>query len=77
MISAKKAIKMTAKKYGISVKAMRKEMQAAINEAWQSCPDDGVTRAKQAKVPCSGDIPTPEELIAYIGKRLEEHKNLY
>ena len=77
MISAKKAIRKVAKEYGISVKAMKREMQAAINEAWQSCPDDGVSRARQAKVPCSGNIPTPEELIEYIGKRLEEHTDSF
>lgn len=63
-----------AKKNGVSVKEVKTEMQAAINNAYKNPPNDGgVTAAYQQKVPCKGEIPTPEELIRYIAGEIKKN----
>ncbi len=63
----KKVLREVARANGVSVKEVREEIQKAIDEAWKTPPNDGgVTAAYQQKVPCRGEIPTPEELIRYM-----------
>lgn len=63
----KKVLREVARANGVSVKEVREEIQKAIDEAWKTPPNDGgVTAAYQKKVPCRGEIPTPEELIHYM-----------
>lgn len=68
-----KILKQIAKKNGVSIKEVQKEMQKAIDDAWKNPPDDGgVTVAYQRKVPCKGKIPTPEEVIAYMATEMKK-----
>ena len=63
-MNMKKILKRIAKENGVTVEEVREEMQKAITEAWKNPPaDGGVTAAYQRKVPCKGEVPTPEELL--------------
>lgn len=62
--SAKKALKQIAKREGVSIKAVRREIEFAINEA-RNNPDPKIQAIWKA-MPCKGEFPTPEELITHI-----------
>ncbi|PWM50788.1 MAG: hypothetical protein DBX60_08510 [Bacillota bacterium] len=69
----KKILKQIAKENGVTVKEVREEMQMAITMAWTNPPKDGgVTAAYQRRVPCKGEIPTPEELIRYAAAEIRK-----
>ena len=67
-----KIYRKVAQKYGVSVAEVKKDIQEAINAAYQNSPEDGVTRAWQNRVTRKGVIPTSDEFIRYavgeIGK---------
>lgn len=68
-----KILKQIAKKNGVSIKEVRKEIQRSIDDAWENPPDDGgITTAYQQKVPCKGKVPTPEEIIRYVVTEMKE-----
>jgi hypothetical protein len=55
-----------AKKNGVSVAHVQKEMQLAISEAYKNTRDDGgVIQIYQNQVERNGDIPTTDELIRF------------
>lgn len=60
----KQAIKAVAKQYGMSVAEARKEMEKAIISGYSN-PDERI-REYWKRIPCKGEYPTPEELIAFI-----------
>lgn len=53
-----------------SVAQVRLEIDQAI-AAGMGNPDEAI-REKWAAIPCEGDVPTPEELIAYVAKEAAE-----
>lgn len=57
---------MVAKKHKVSVSEMEREMQLAIDAAYQTPNRFALT------VPCSGDTPTPEELAMYIAQKIAD-----
>ena len=60
-----------ARKNGVSVREVKKDMQAAITAAYKNPPKDGgVIAAYQRQVPRKGEIPTPDELIDRKSTRL-------
>ena len=59
-----------AKDHGVSVEEVRRELELAIQAA-RANPDPQV-QAQWANIPCKGDIPTPEELIAHLGKTVKD-----
>lgn len=63
-IEAEKAVKLIAMREGVSVDAVREQMKRAMLSGMSS--PDPVIQAKWKKIPSEGEIPTPEELIAYI-----------
>ncbi|MCI8879291.1 MAG: hypothetical protein HFH28_01050 [Clostridiaceae bacterium] len=65
---AKDAIRATAKKRGVSEKEVRREIEKAIAQAWSD--SSGKTAAMQREVPCAGEMPTPEELIAFVMEKI-------
>lgn len=73
-MSMRKIYRQIAKKHGVSVADVKRDMQEAINYAYQNTPNDGVTGAYQNRVPRTGDIPTTEEFIRYASKRVEEKR---
>lgn len=65
---AKKALKKLAKQKGISERAVRQEIEIAIQEAMKS-PDP---QAFWKSIPHKGEQPMPEEVIAYIADMVKE-----
>ncbi len=66
-MNMRKIYRKIAKKNGVSVQEVRREMQAAITEAYTDpLNDNEITKAYQNRVPRKGEIPTPEELLRYL-----------
>ena len=65
----KDIIKKTSKKFGVSVSEVRSEIDKAI-EIGMSDPDPDV-QAIWDSIPRKGDIPTTEELIAWVCSQLK------
>lgn len=66
---AEKALEKVAKKEGISIEAVRREIELAIAEA-RSNPAPEM-QAFWKSVPCEGEYPTPEKVIIYFASRIE------
>jgi len=65
----KKIFKAIAKKYGVSVNEVKREMQAAIDAAFVFPTPEAMT------IPCENGIPTVDEFIEYAAKQtIAEHK---
>lgn len=69
-INAEAAIRKIALREGITVEEVRTEMKKAMLIGL--CSQDPAIRAKWKKIPCKGDIPTPEELIVYMVQHVKE-----
>lgn len=69
-MDAEEAIRKTAAKEGLAVEEIRKEMEKAILIGL--CSQDPTVRERWKRIPCKGDVPTPEELIEYIGKNTKK-----
>lgn len=61
-----------ARERNITVEEMRAIISARIEKGWND-PDLG-KRTQWRKIPCAGDIPTPDEWLWYCVKRLKEDK---
>lgn len=68
-IDATKAIQLIAKKEGITVDEVRKEMELAMLAGL--CSLDREIRTRWRRVPRKGETPTPEELIAYLAATID------
>lgn len=66
-----KAFEKIARKEGISVDEVRREIQKAIDDAMQS--DDPAVQAYWKKIKCKGEKPTPEEVVLYIAKQVKAY----
>lgn len=60
-----------AKKHGVSVSEVKRNMQAALDHAYTHTPDDGITGAYQEQVPHKGEVPTPDEFIRYAVTKMK------
>lgn len=67
---ARQAVRTIAEKENISQNKVRNEMKAAISDAMRN-PDPAV-RSMWASVPRKGDVPEPEELIAWLTGMVQE-----
>lgn len=67
---AKKALKKLAKQKGVSEGAVRREIKIAIAEAMKS--PEPQAKAFWKSIPHKGELPTPEEVIAYIAGVVKE-----
>lgn len=56
----------------ISVEEMRERIAARIERGWND--PDPEKRAQWRKIPCDGEIPTPEEWLRYAVEKLQEEK---
>lgn len=63
---ANRAVKEIAEKENISVDEVRREMQLAIAEGLQSA--DPAVREMWKTIPCKGETPEPEEVIAWVAE---------
>ena len=68
LVAARRAIEKVALKEHKAVEEVRTAMIEAMTEGFNS--KDPSARAMWAQIPCEGEIPTPEELIAWVGKGL-------
>lgn len=61
-----------AKKHGVSVAEVKREMQVAIAYAFQK--EDKLEREQllQKGIPCKKSIPSSEEFIVHIAKQIKE-----
>ena len=72
-MSMRSIYRKVAKKYGVSAKEVRKEIQATITEAYTNpLNQNEITKPYQNRVPCKGEIPTPEEMIRYLAKQAKK-----
>ena len=55
-----------ARERGIAVEEMRTIISARIEKGWND-PDP-----EKRKIPCSGEIPTPDEWLRYAVEKLQE-----
>lgn len=69
---AKNALRLIAKREGKTVEEIRKNIKAAMLVGMISA--DPKVQAYWTKIPCEGDIPTPEEVIVYLAGEIEEVK---
>lgn len=65
-LEAQKALEAVAEKNQISLEEARHEIQSAIAAARENC--DPGAQAFWNSVPSKSEIPTPEEVIAYIAR---------
>ena len=65
----RKTYRQLAKKHGMSIGEIKREMQTAIDAAYQN-PAPGAL-----DVPRMGDIPTVEEFINYSAKQILKQKS--
>lgn len=60
-----------AKENGVTLAEVKRDMQAAIDAAYNNPPDDGITKAYQQRVPRKNEVPTVEEFIRHATKELK------
>ncbi|OUO80706.1 hypothetical protein B5F53_03060 [Blautia sp. An249] len=58
-----------ARERNITVEEMRAIISARIKKGWND--SDLEKRAQWRKIPCAGDIPTPDEWLRYVVERLK------
>ena len=63
-MNMRKIYKSIAKRHGVSMAEVRRDMQAAIDEAYKIPNDHALCVQRE------GDKPTPEELIAYVAQKV-------
>lgn len=65
-----------ARERGIAVEEMQAIISARIEKGWND--PDPEKRAQWRKIPCVGDIPTPDEWLRYVVERLRSdgHQDL-
>ncbi len=58
-----------ARERGITLEEMRGIISARIGRGWDDA--DSVKRAQWRKIPCAGEMPTPDEWLKYAVEKLE------
>lgn len=59
-----------ARERNITVEEMREIISARIERGWND--PDPEKRAQWRKIPCAGEIPTPDEWLRYAVEKLQE-----
>lgn len=57
-----------AREKGITVEEMRATISARIEKGWND--EDPVKREQWRKIPCAGEMPTPEEWLRYVVEKI-------
>lgn len=68
-INAEKAICQIAIREGVTVEEVRKQIKIAMLAGL--CSQDPNVQARWKKIPCKGEVPTPEELIIYLATHID------
>ena len=74
IVKAQKAMEAIAEKEKISESHVRREMKAAIAEGLSS--SDPAVKAMWRDIPCKGETPEPEELIAWLAEQVRERMKI-
>ena len=61
-----------AKKNGVTLKDVKKDMQSSINYDYKNTPNDVVTAVYQNQVQRKNEIPTVDEVIRYGVNRINK-----
>lgn len=65
-----------AKEHGVSVMQVKRDMQAAIDYAYQKSDKSYKEKSIQASMNCRGEIPTTDEFVQHVVYKLKrKHKN--
>lgn len=64
-MSMRQIYRKVAKENGVSMAEVKRDMQTAINYAYEHTPDDGITVAYQNQVRRKDVIPTTDEFIRH------------
>ncbi len=67
---AENAIKKLAMRDGVSVEYVRTQIKISMINGL--CSDDPKIKAYWQSIPCEGDVPTPEEFIAFSAKEVKK-----
>lgn len=59
-----------ARERGITVEEMRAIISARIDRGWND--PDPEKQAQWRKIPCAGEIPTPDEWLKYVVEKLTD-----
>lgn len=59
-----------ARERNISVEEMRAIISDRIEKGWND--KDPVKRERWRKIPCAGELPTPDEWLSYVLKKIKE-----
>ena len=54
----------------ISVEEMRAMISDRIEKGWND--EDPVKREQWRKIPCAGEVPTPDEWLSYVIKKIKD-----
>lgn len=65
-MNMKKIYREIAKEYGVTVEEVKRDMQAAIEEAYKKPSKSDNEKNMQDGVPCKGKVPTTEEFLKYV-----------
>ena len=71
---AKRAINKTARHFGESELQVRKDMQEALDEAWETSRNDPAARDAWERYFPGGEKPALDQFIATLGRRLKEEQ---
>lgn len=52
--------------HGVSGEEVRREIEIAITAAFTNPDQSAEVKAYLSKIPCKGDIPTPEEFMTFV-----------
>ena len=61
---AERALQEVARQNGMTLEEVKKEIRLAMLAGL--CNTDPAVQARWKDIPCAGEVPTPEELIAYV-----------
>ena len=71
-MNMKNIYRQVAKKHGVSIAEVKREMQAAIDAAYANPSESDATKAQQNRIPRIGVTPTVEEFLRYALEQLQK-----
>ncbi len=74
-MSNRKLYREIAKQHGVSVQEVKRDMQEALNHAYNNANNSELTKSYQNQVPRSSEVPTPVDFISYAVNRIKSEEN--
>ena len=71
-MNLQKVIEEVAKKNGVTVEEVRKEMGLALDAAWGNPEKTPVEEMRQKEISSNGTVPTPEQFIQHCVEKLKK-----